>query len=156
LEESAISAIKNILNSFAIISGLKCNVEKSQIIITGTRNIPGYLLESGFSLTEKLKILGFDITKNSADLQNNFENAIKKIEKIGAFWSKFKLSLAGRILVAKSLMLSQLTYFGSIISLSQENIEKIEKIFKKFIIQNLKISEKDVTVPVTKGGLGFF
>jgi hypothetical protein len=81
LEESAISAIKNILNSFAIISGLKCNVEKSQIIITGTRNIPGYVLESGFSLTEKLKILGFDITKNSADLQNNFENAIKKNRK---------------------------------------------------------------------------
>jgi hypothetical protein len=53
-------------------------------------------------------------------------------------------------------MLSQLTYFGSIISPSQENIKKCDQIFKKFIIQNLKISEKDIALPVNKGGLGFF
>jgi hypothetical protein len=42
LEESAILSIKHTLDSFAKISGLKCNVEKSNIMITGTREILEY------------------------------------------------------------------------------------------------------------------
>jgi hypothetical protein len=121
LEERAISAIKNTLQTFAEISGLKCNVDKSQIMITGTDTIPDYVLNSGFSVADKLKILGFDITKNHQDLEKNFGKILLTVEKIGNFWSKFKLSLAGRILVAKSLMISQITYFGSVISMSKDD-----------------------------------
>jgi archaellum biogenesis protein FlaJ (TadC family) len=57
-------------------------------------------------------------------------------------------------MVAKTLMLSQLTYFGSILEMSEERIKSVETIFVKFIIQNLKVSKKDVSLPIQKGGLG--
>jgi hypothetical protein len=36
-EEQSLAEIKNILNQFAIISGLKCNMEKSTIMLMGFR-----------------------------------------------------------------------------------------------------------------------
>jgi hypothetical protein len=156
LEERAILKIKDTLKTFADISGLKCNVEKSQIMLTGTQMVPEYIQESGFSLVNIVTILGFEITRDPGELDRNFDKAIEKIEKIARFWSRFKLSLAGRIMVAKSLMLSQITYYGSIISLSEDKENKLTDTFSKFIVQNLKVSKKDVFLPVANGGLGFF
>jgi hypothetical protein len=56
-------AIKTILVEFAILSGLRCNVEKSQILLIGTDTIPEYVAESGFAVSNELKILGFNVTK---------------------------------------------------------------------------------------------
>jgi hypothetical protein len=114
LTEQAIVAIKNILSDFSVISGLKCNIEKSQILIVGLNMpVPDYVLNSGFAVTDKLHILGFDITKNVEDLQNNYEKIAEKIKSIIRYWERFRLSLPGRINVAKSLLLSQIGYYGS-------------------------------------------
>jgi hypothetical protein len=74
LTEIAIFSIKNTLNNFALISGLKCNVEKSQIMTTGTNGaqIPNYITDSGFEVVEKVKILGFEISLDHKDLVSNF------------------------------------------------------------------------------------
>jgi hypothetical protein len=107
LDRLGIETIKQILHDFAILSGLQCNVEKSQILILGTNTVPDYIIESGFSVANEIKILGFNITRNAGDLWKNIEPAIEKIRNTATFWNRYRLSLPGRINVAKTLMLSQ-------------------------------------------------
>jgi hypothetical protein len=157
LTETAILSIKSSLNCFANISGLKCNVEKSQIMITGTniRQIPNYITESGFEVVDKVKILGFEITRDYNDLVSNFEKPFEKIRALVNFWGKFRLSVQGRIKIAKSLLISQLTYHCSIISLPADKISDISTCITNFIIGNMRINKNVVADPVEKGGLGF-
>jgi 2C-methyl-D-erythritol 2,4-cyclodiphosphate synthase len=70
------------------------------------------------------------------------------------FWKKFNLSITGRINVSKSLLLSQLTYAGSIIMPTAEQMSTIENVIIDFIASDLRISKKQVTVSVKKGGMG--
>jgi hypothetical protein len=120
LEQASMLAIKTILVEFAILSGLRCNVDKSQILLIGTDSIPEYVAESGFAVANELKILGFKVTKNHADLVTNFDPAIDKIRNTANFWNRFRLSLPGRINVAKTLMLSQIGFHAAIIPVSDE------------------------------------
>jgi hypothetical protein len=156
LNERSIVAIKKILLDFSTISGLHCNVDKSQIMIVGTPVVPEYIHRSGFEIVEKLKILGFDITKNYLDLTNNMAKAIEKIENLIKFWSRFKLSISGRITVAKSLLVAKLNYFGSIIPLNEQILGECQKPINNFIKGTLKISDDMITAEISKGGLGFF
>jgi hypothetical protein len=112
LDRDALLCIRDILENFAGISGLKCNVDKSQIMIVGTDTVPDFVTEAGFAITNELKILGFNITKNFDDISNNLTLAIEKIRALIRYWDRFHLSLPGRINVAKSLMLSQIGFFA--------------------------------------------
>jgi hypothetical protein len=157
LTEIAIFSIKNTLNSFVLISGLKCNVEKSQIMITGTnvRQIPNYITESGFKVVEKVKILGFEISRDHNDLVSNFEKPFEKIRALVNFWCKFRLSVQGRIKIAKSLLISQLTYHGSILCIPADKLLGISTCITNFITGNMRINKNSVADPVEKGELGF-
>jgi hypothetical protein len=89
LEPVAIDAIKETLTNFENLTGLKCNVEKSQLMIIGTDNIPDFVTQSGFDLTNSIRMLGFDITKNFNDLPDNFNKSIEKMQGIIRFWERF-------------------------------------------------------------------
>jgi exonuclease III len=156
LNPVAIEFIKEALGQFADISGLKCNVDKSQIMLTGFEGpVPDYVLQSGFMVSDKLKILGFEITKNFRDLESNFQGALQKIRSLVTFWSRFRLSLSGRINVAKTLMLSQISYHGSIIQMSVDTVSEFNEIINAFIHGKLKIAKNLTAAPIRKGGLGF-
>jgi hypothetical protein len=74
LDMESITAVKNNLLQFAQISGLKCNVDKSQILLIGSdADPPEFLTNSGFEISNKLKILGYEVTKNFTDMENNFD-----------------------------------------------------------------------------------
>jgi hypothetical protein len=81
-------------------------------MIVGTDTVPDFVTEAGFAITNELKILGFNITKNFDDISNNLTLAIEKIRALIRYWDRFHLSLPGRINVAKSLMLSQIGFFA--------------------------------------------
>jgi hypothetical protein len=84
LKQDAILYIKQILINFGTISGLKCNVDKSVIMFIGSNNdAPEFILDSGFQLVNTVKMLGFEISKNFEDLQNNFKKPVEKIQKTG-------------------------------------------------------------------------
>jgi hypothetical protein len=82
LDETGILTIKQIMSDFALISGLKCNIDKSQILLVGTNEVPVYVIESGFTVTDSVKILGFNITKNVTDLENNLTLCLEKLKKL--------------------------------------------------------------------------
>jgi hypothetical protein len=89
LDENSLRAIKNILLEFGILSGLKCNVDKSQIMLINNDNPPQWVRESGFAITNTLKILGFNVTTNFDDLASNFPPILQKIRGIATFWHRF-------------------------------------------------------------------
>jgi hypothetical protein len=156
LEPTAITYIKNSLEQFAAISGLKCNVDKSQILITGMEgDLPDFVHESGFTITDSVTILGFKITKNCKDLQQNFEPVIERVRSQAHFWARFRLSLGGRITVAKTMMLSQISYFGSILKIPDDMSATLADIINTYISSNLRIGKNLICTDISKGGLGF-
>jgi hypothetical protein len=124
-------------------------------MVVGTGGaVPDYIANSGFAVTDRLHILGVDITRNSGDLQQNFSNVIEKIRKVGNFWCRYRLSLIGRVNVAKTLMLSQISYIGSFIQPSEQQLLTMQSLIHDFISSNLKVGRKYIDLSVKKGGIG--
>jgi exonuclease III len=154
LERGAFVAITEILVNFEHVSGLKCNLSKSQVMLIGyDGHAPDYVINCGFEIVDSLKILGFTITKNWQELNGNFSKAFEKIKNTGTFWERFRLSLPGRICVAKTLMLSQISYFGSILSPSTQQLAEIEQVIQNFVSGKLKIGKELINCGYFKGGL---
>jgi Reverse transcriptase (RNA-dependent DNA polymerase) len=154
-EESAIVSIKHDLVKFARVSGLKVNFEKCILMPLGFEGPPpDYMIQSGFTVDNKAKILGFDIYNDTNKLKKNFDNIIESIIKIRNFWIRFNLSLPGRLAVAKTLMLSKLGFIGSILTPEPDQLATIEDIIYTFVKGKLNVAHCRVTLPVSKGGIG--
>jgi hypothetical protein len=148
--------IRQILEQFENLSGLSCNIEKSMVLPVGYENdeIPVQILESGFKVVKKVNILGAEITNNADDLVQNFEKVIRKVSGIKNYWIRYRLSLAGRITVAKTFMLSQIGYLGAILNPTQQQIQLLSEEIDSFIKGGLNIAKQRITGDVDAGGLG--
>jgi hypothetical protein len=115
-EMSSLQALKKILSDFKTLSGLSTNYEKTAIMRIGKINtpIPDEFSEIGFALVDSIKLLGFTISNNGNLSAMNFEPVVQKISNIIKFWERFYLSLAGRIMVYKTLLLPQINYIASV------------------------------------------
>jgi hypothetical protein len=111
--EENLNFIKGTLQEFALISGLKCNVEKSALMPIGFDdydNLPDFLVQGGFPVVDKIKMLGITVTRSFEEITGNFDNTIQKLLSVRNFWGRFRLSLPGRLNICKSFMLSQIGY----------------------------------------------
>jgi hypothetical protein len=120
----------------------------------GDRPVPEFLFNSGFQLVDNVTILGVKITPNANDLYQNFESKIEKIINIKNFWSRFKLSLPGRIAIAKTFMLSQIGYLGCILTPKQEQLQLVTNILCDFVKGNLNVSKDRIMMNPEDGGVG--
>jgi hypothetical protein len=84
VSDTVFPRIREILENFENISGLRCNIEKSMVLPVGYDNneIPVEIQNSGFRVVQKVNILGAEITNNANDLPQNFEKVIRKISAI--------------------------------------------------------------------------
>jgi len=57
----------------------------------------------------------------------NFEKKLEDLQKILNSWKRRKLTLLGRINIAKSLGLSKLIYNATVLSLPEEFAKKVDK-----------------------------
>ena len=154
-DRHSLRAIKNTLASFASFSSLKCNLEKSQIMPIGTTAPDDpTLLESGFTISDSVQVLGFNVSTHLETLTSGHENTIQKIGKIVNFWNRFGLSLPGRINIAKSLLLLQINYIGCIIMPTPVQLASLNKIIEDFVVSRISVAKSKVYLPVNLGGLG--
>jgi exonuclease III len=153
--EAAI-AIKQILMRFYELSGLQCNFEKTTIMFFGTNdnNVPDWVQELGVQVVTKTKILGCEIEKDLSKISSNFDNTLVKIRNIKNFWSRFNLSLPGRLAVAKTLMLSQINYLGCFLTPTEQQIQSMYLLVSDFIKGRANISKDRIFFRVEHGGLG--
>jgi hypothetical protein len=153
----AFYSIHLLLENFKNLSGLRCNIDKSMVVPIGFDNnvpVPDFIANSGFKVVNKVTILGTEISNNVEDLQLNFEKIIVKLHAIKNFWSRFKLSLTGRILVAKKFMLSQIGYLGSVISPTNQQIKAMKTCIEDFVKGGLNVANSRVSGNLVDRGLG--
>jgi hypothetical protein len=155
-EYNSLLAIKNSMLEFGFMSGLRTNVEKTTMMRIGNVEtvLDPRIEQLGFVTVNEMKILGFDIDNKAERLERNFDKCISKMRQIVGNWSRFRLTLPGRISIAKSLLLSQVTYPGTVLDPSAEQLGEINKIIEDFVTYKLVISKERIYAPVNKGGLG--
>ena len=85
----------------------------------------------------------------------NFEKKLEDLQKIINSWTRRKLTLLGRINIAKSLGLSKLIYNASVLSLPEEFAKKVDKIVFDFVWEGKphKIKKTTLIGDKEKGGL---
>jgi hypothetical protein len=125
------------------------------MVVSNNNLVPDFVASSGFQIVDVFKMLGFEITKNFEDMQTNFKKPIEKIKRIANFWSRFRLSLMGRINVAKTLMLSQISYIASVITPNNDNLNTLKTVIKNFVCGTLSVSSANFSAGIKEGGLGF-
>jgi hypothetical protein len=155
MQRDCLLRLKAILDEFGGISGLLCNFDKTMVMNIGLlANDVRFLQEIGFSVTDKIKLLGFHLGREGLDYDTMFRNVTRNICAIATQWSRFKLSLPGRISIFKNLMLSQVSYIGSISCPHSDVIEEIQNIMNRFVLGNLKVSRERLYTDPDHGGLG--
>ena len=157
-ELESLQALKEILHDFREISGLSTNYEKTALMRIGDLEgeIPANILELGFTVTTEIKLLGFYISNNNDITSRNFGPVREKIESIIRFWDRFYLSLHGKIMLYKTILLPQLNYIGTILMPNDATIENLSEIMENFVTQGLNIAKKRLYTPASEGGLGLF
>ncbi len=155
LTENNLRSLRNILDNFGALSGLKCNYDKTMVMPVGnTSRIPRNLY--GFSVTNKIKLLGAEITNNWEDLEKNFETVTGKIENLILFWERFRLTLPGRIAIIKTLLVPQLNYLGCFLSPSEDTIKRLQLAIDSFALKGQVVSpDRRYLLPEQGGGWPF-
>jgi hypothetical protein len=160
INRNSLLTIKNVLTDFAHFNGLPvhCNFDKTSILPVFQPNEDElqWISEAGFAVTNNLKLLGVEITSDPDSLSSNFNKIIGKIENLINFWSRFRLSLPGRIAISKTFLVSQINYVGCIFAPTDEQLDHMQRIINTFIKKNLNISDNRICLSTDKGGLGFF
>jgi Reverse transcriptase (RNA-dependent DNA polymerase) len=150
----SLAAIKENLSIFGQLSGLLCNFDKTVVMPVGNSNIFEGHEDLGFSIDNKITLLGLNIDSNLDCLRDCFDKTLEKITNTVNFWARFRLSLSGRINIVRTLCLSQLNYIGSIITPEPGMLDSITQKIEKFVKGTLNISKERLYLPVAKGGVG--
>ena len=155
-KRAVLVALKSILHDFSVISGLKCNLEKTCIMFIGPRDpVEAPLIEElGFTIVDKMKILGFLIGQDGLLLEDISRAALAKIHQLIGCWSRFNLSIKGRIAISKTLLISQVTYLGPILSPVTVTISEIQECIDNFVIRGMPIAADRKYTQPKNGGLG--
>jgi Reverse transcriptase (RNA-dependent DNA polymerase) len=155
-EYDSMYRLKEILVNFSDISGLECNVEKTAIMYVGPANIAeqNKIRNLGFSVTDSIRCLGFDIPSKGGDLAENFDVAIANMSRIAVEWSLFGLSLPGRISISKTFLVSQVTYLGAILTPDPVRMEKMQGIIDNFVLKGIPWARDRLYSQPDSGGLG--
>jgi exonuclease III len=151
----SINQLKCVLEDFGNISGLKCNFDKTNLMVVGNKNAYTNEIGSvGYNKVESIYLLGMELNADLSCLSTLHESTILKLRKIVNFWVRFRLSLPGRLNIAKTFLLSQVSYLGCIITPTDAQLTTITNIIDGFVKGNLNISRDRICREPSEGGLG--
>jgi hypothetical protein len=155
LKQRGLNKLKLILEDFSFISGLKCNFDKTCVIpLNCGQDELDIVTDLGFKLVENVTLLGFKIDQSGPMTDVIFQDVYRKICNIVAIWDRYKLSLPGRIGIFKSLLLSQVSFHGSILRPSLDILENIQGVMNNYVVGNLRIAKDRLYADPANGGLG--
>ena len=148
-----------LLDSFAEISGLKVNYEKTEALWIGSLRLQNRRIELNknilwsFCKVNALGVWFSTIKEESAML--NFQEKKEKISKIIENWQFRRLTLLGKITVIKSLLASRLVYILSPLPTPSGYLKEINSLLYKFLWNGKcdKIKRIHMINDYTKGGL---
>jgi hypothetical protein len=157
MELASLKRIKDILHEFGILSGLECNVEKTNIMPIGNNDpVSAEIRDLGFTICSSLTVLGLKINNDVFNLQENWDGIVQKVRNQIHYWSRFTLSLPGRINIAKTMLYSQINYLGCILPIPEQTASVLEDLIENFVTGTLRIAKKRLYLSPENGGLGLF
>jgi exonuclease III len=157
LDFNTLLRIKKILTDFGKLSGLECNVEKTVLMPIGLVGpIPANILDLGFSIKDDITVLGLKLSNNFNNFDEQWDSTFKKVRNQVNHWSRFNLSLPGRISIAKCMMYSQINYLGCILPIPKIFADRISMLIEDFVTGNIQIAKKRLYLSTDNGGLGLF
>ena len=137
-------------------SGLKINLEKSNIILLG-KQVGNVKSVAGINcMQEPFKILGVWFSRNKGEMDKlNFTPRLEKMQNVLNIWRQRDLTLKGKITIIKSLGISQILYVMNMLFVPKWVIVKSEKILYNFLWNDKpeKIRRKTICAQIDKGGL---
>ena len=158
--QNSLNAAIKTLKEYEQLSGMKINFDKSKIARLGQSKHTRYANENNIKLTDAfLKVLGIKIplNGNSEELISlNYDPLLEKIREIISKWSKRKLSLNGKAVIIKSLILPQLIYqLTNLNSPPNKFLQSVDNAITDFLWDNKKhkISRKQLYLNYDEGGL---
>jgi len=151
-----INNIIQILNKFSTVSGLKINVDKTELLLLGKTTPESIPKRYRNLITEEIKILGLVLRKDTKETTElNYNAALTEMVKATDLWKKRPMSLAGKICIIKTMITSKLLYCINNLASPQEDYWKeIETILYSFLNdgKNDKIRRNTLIGPYEKGG----
>ena len=151
-----IEQILSELHKFSKLSGLKINVEKTEILLLGTATTWDIPKEYRKLIKTEVKILGVMLSiNNNRTIILNYDPAIKKMETTIRTWNNRHLSLAGKICILKSLVLSKLIYCMTVLpSPDKTKWKEINNMVFKFLANQgqEKLKRSTLIGPYQDGG----
>ena len=156
--EQNLKYVLKIIKNFYHLSCLKISVSKTKAIWFGKDAGCNRVLcpEEQLVWTEKFTLLGLDFDSKLEQMDQNYFEKIKDIEKLLQGWLYRHLSPYGKIVIIKSLALSKLSHIALVVpSLGKKELQKLETIFFSFLWsnKNAKVAKIDTFKPLNKGGL---
>ena len=123
-----------ILDLFAECSGLKVNKEKTQAMGLGTWKSTNQIIHNLKVQQEPIKILGIWFSHDKKVMHDrNVQGKVERMKNSLAIWNSTGLTLQGRIMIVKTLGLSQLVYPMINLHVPKQTLKEIDKFVYKFI-----------------------
>lgn len=159
--ENCLEETLDILDKFAIFSGLQINYEKSTVFRLGslkTSNVEFAVNRNLKWSSESIMYLGMLISHNESEMLDfNFNTKLSEIKSSLKMWKGRNLTLVGKITLVKTFALSKLVYPFSVLASPPESFFKdLDQILFDFIWDGKpdKIKRKTLILPIAEGGLG--
>ncbi len=133
MSEINVREILAMLEMFYRTTGLEINTEKTQLMIAGSEQWRVGLYIQGIRVVSNVKVLGIKIDRKLEKINDNWEDVITKMKRLAGYWGIFGLSIAGRVMVAKTYIVSQILFTMGILPLSDELCNRLNEIVVSFV-----------------------
>lgn len=131
--------LQPIFTEYERLSTIVLNADKTEVLnlIASDNNLSRIKYQDlDFTLgrIDSIRICGINLSNlPEVDYQRNVLDVIGKMEKIVSSWRKRTLTLNGRMLAAKTFVLSQIVFQAQVITIATKEIKKIERLIYSFV-----------------------
>ena len=148
------------------VSGLVLNADKTEVfnlIQSQVRSSRINYLDQRFDVgrVEQIRICGIVLARDPiAEYKCNVRDRIEMIESIVRGWGRRSMSLNGRMILAKTFLLSQIVFPAQVVEIGKREAKRVERIIYSFVngAKNIcgpeRIARINLKAPKEKGGIG--
>ena len=146
----------NIIKTFSSYSGLKLNKNKTEGIWIGKQKHCKEKVEEIKFTDKPVKVLGLYVGRDKKKCEKlNWESKLEKARILMKSWEKRNLSLLGKILIVKTIIIPQFTFISSVTVTNKTYLDTLERDIYSFIWEGKsdKIKRNTLIAKYEDGGL---
>lgn len=133
-DEDSLVCLIELIDKYSKYSGLRLNIDKSLLVYLGPWRTKHAVLQGIRVETESVNILGIQVGPDENECYNvNFINKIQAMKRKLGMWSARSLTLIGKVLIAKSMGISNLIYSLSCMECRDDTLRQAQTQVNSFI-----------------------